>query len=78
MNYYNGNNYLVSVSWNCVVNDYLLNVFWSVCGSDNDDDDGDDDYDVYVYNLCVLNEAAYNTLILRGFAFSSSDVPNNQ
>ena len=39
MNYYNGNNYLVSVSWNCVVNDYLLNVFWSVCGSDNDDDD---------------------------------------
>ena len=78
MNYYNGNNYLVSVSWNCVVNDYLLNVFWSVCGSDNDDDDDDDDYDVYVYNLCVLNEAAYNTLILRGFAFSSSDVPNNQ
>lgn len=76
MNYYNGNNYLVSVSWNCVVNDYLLNVFWSVCGSDNDDDG--DDYDVYVYNLCVLNEAAYNTLILRGFAFSSSDVPNNQ
>jgi hypothetical protein len=25
-----------------------------------------------------LNEAAYNTLILRDFAFSSSDVPNNQ
>lgn len=76
MNYYNGNNCLVSVNWNCVVNDYLLNVFWSVCGSDNDDDD--DGYGVYVYNLCVLNEAAYNTLILRDFAFSSSDVPNNQ
>lgn len=75
MNYYNGNNCLVNVNWNCVVNDYLLNVFWSVCGSDNDDDDG---YGVYVYNLCVLNEAAYNTLILRDFAFSSSDVPNNQ
>lgn len=67
----------MNVNWNCVVNDYLLNVFWSVCGSDNDDDD-DDGYGVYVYNLCVLNEAAYNTLILRDFAFSSSDVPNNQ
>lgn len=67
--------------WYCVVYEYnsLLNGIWSVCGSDNDDGGDDDDgYDVYVYNLCVLNEVVYNTLILRDFAFSSNDVPNNQ
>ena len=68
--------------WYCVVHEHnsLLNGIWSVCGSDNDggDDGGGDGYGAYVYTVCALSEVVYNTLILRDFAFSSSDVPNNQ
>ena len=57
--------------WCCVVHEHnsLLNGIWSACGSDNDGG-GDDGY-----GAC---EVVYNTLTLRDFAFSSSDVPNNQ